>query len=240
MWYTTDRKNIEECIACMFDKVLLSEKVAENIKNLIIDHELKPGDKLPNEIQLAGILNVSRSTIREAIKILVSKNILEIQRGKGTYVCEKPGIATDPLGVTFMNKKDLLLYLFETRLIIEPEIAALAAQRATKKNVEDLEKAFDKMKEDILEGRNHTEKDMDFHDIIAKSSQNPIIQRIVPIINDCIKEGYYQTKDIPESGEKVIVYHQKVLEAIKKKQPEQAKKYMKEHIKNGMNLIAKK
>lgn len=224
----------------MFDKVLLSEKVAENIKNLIIDHELKPGDKLPNEIQLAGILNVSRSTIREAIKILVSKNILEIQRGKGTYVCEKPGIATDPLGVTFMNKKDLLLYLFETRLIIEPEIAALAAQRATKKNVEDLEKAFDKMKEDILEGRNHTEKDMDFHDIIAKSSQNPIIQRIVPIINDCIKEGYYQTKDIPESGEKVIVYHQKVLEAIKKKQPEQAKKYMKEHIKNGMNLIAKK
>ncbi|WZL72454.1 FadR/GntR family transcriptional regulator [Clostridiaceae bacterium 35-E11] len=224
----------------MFDKVLLSEKVAENIKHLIIEHELKPGNKLPNEIQLARILNVSRSTIREAIKILVSKNILEIQRGKGTYVCEKPGVVTDPLGVTFMNKKDLLLYLFETRLIIEPEIAALAAQRATKKNVEDLEKSFYKMKEDILEGRNHIEMDMDFHDIVAKSSQNPIIQRIVPMINGSIKEGYLQTKDIPQSEEKVMLYHEKVLEAIKKKNAVLAEKYMREHIENGMNLIARK
>ncbi len=224
----------------MFDKVLLSEKLAENIKNLIIEHELKPGEKLPNEIKLAEILNVSRTTIREAIKILLSRNILEIQRGKGTYVCENPGIATDPLGVTFMNKKDLLLYLFETRLIIEPEIAALAAQRATKKNIEDLEKAFYEMKEDILEGRNHTENDMDFHDIIAQSSQNPIIQRIVPIINDSIKEGYQETKDIPESGESVILYHKKVLEAIKNRQHDTAKKYMQEHIENGMNLISKK
>jgi len=224
----------------MFDKVLLSEKVANNVKNLIIDNELQPGDKLPNEIQLAKILNVSRSTVREAIKILVSRNILEIKRGKGTFVCEKPGIATDPLGVTFMNKKDLLLYLFETRLIIEPEIAALAAKRATEKNVKALEAAFVKMKNDILEGKDHTETDMDFHNIIAKSSQNPIIKRIVPIINDSIKEGYLETKDIPESGEKVISYHEKVLEAIKNKDEKAARQYMKEHVENGMQEIRKK
>ncbi|QZY54364.1 FadR/GntR family transcriptional regulator [Crassaminicella profunda] len=224
----------------MFDKVLLSEKVANNVKNLIIDNELQPGDKLPNEIQLSKILNVSRSTVREAIKILVSRNILEIKRGKGTFVCEKPGIATDPLGVTFMNKKDLLLYLFETRLIIEPEIAALAAKRATEKNVKALEEAFVKMKKDILEGKDHTETDMDFHNIIAKSSQNPIIKRIVPIINDSIKEGYLETKDIPESGEKVISYHEKVLEAIKNKDEKAARQHMKEHVENGMQEIRKK
>ncbi|MCT4619827.1 MAG: FadR family transcriptional regulator [Marinisporobacter sp.] len=224
----------------MFDKVLLSEKVANNVKNLIIDNELQPGDKLPNEIQLSKILNVSRSTVREAIKILVSRNILEIKRGKGTFVCEKPGIATDPLGVTFMNKKDLLLYLFETRLIIEPEIAALAAKRATEKNVKALEEAFAKMKKDILEGKDHTETDMDFHNIIAKSSQNPIIKRIVPIINDSIKEGYLETKDIPESGEKVISYHEKVLEAIKNKDEKAARQHMKEHVENGMQEIRKK
>ncbi|WP_165916297.1 FadR/GntR family transcriptional regulator [Marinisporobacter balticus] len=224
----------------MFDKVLLSEKVANNIKKLIIDNELQPGDKLSNEIELSKILNVSRSTIRESVKILVSMNILEIRRGKGTFVCEKPGIATDPLGVTFMNKKDLLLYLFETRLIIEPEIAALAAKRAKEKNVEALEVAFMKMEKDILEGKDHTETDMDFHNIIAKSSQNPIIKRIVPIINDCIKEGYLETKDIPESGEKVIYYHEKVLDAIKNKDEKAAKKYMKEHIENGMGQIRKK
>lgn len=224
----------------MFDKVLLSEKVANNIKNLIIDHELQPGDKLDNEIKLAKILNVSRSTVREAIKILVSKNILEIKRGKGTFVCKNPGVATDPLGVTFMNKKDLLLYLFETRLIIEPEIAVLAAQRATEKDIKDLEQAFMKMQKDILEGRDHTETDLDFHNIIANSSQNPIIKRIVPIINDSIREGYLETKDIPKSGEKVIGYHKNVLEAIKKRDTNAVKKHMREHIENGMNEIRKK
>lgn len=224
----------------MFEKVLLSEKVANNIKKMIIDHELKPGDKLANEIDLAEKLNVSRSTIREAIKILISMNILEIRRGKGTFVCEKPGIAADPLGVTFMNKKDLLLYLFETRLIIEPEMAALAAERASQKNLDRLQTVFQKMKEEILQGKDHTETDISFHNIIAKSTQNPIIQRIVPIINDSIKEGYQETKDIPESGEKVIIYHEKVLKAILQKSPQQAKHYMREHILNGMEQISRK
>lgn len=224
----------------MFEKVLLSEKVANNIKKMIIDHELKPGDKLANEIDLAEKLNVSRSTIREAIKILISMNILEIRRGKGTFVCEKPGIAADPLGVTFMNKKDLLLYLFETRLIIEPEMAALAAERASEKNLDRLQTVFHKMKEEILQGKDHTETDISFHNIIAKSTQNPIIQRIVPIINDSIKEGYQETKDIPESGEKVIIHHEKVLEAILQKSPQQAKHYMREHILNGMEQISRK
>ncbi|AOT71255.1 FadR/GntR family transcriptional regulator [Geosporobacter ferrireducens] len=224
----------------MFEKVLLSEKVANNIKKLIVDHELKPGDKLPNEIDLAEKLNVSRSTIREAIKILISMNILEIRRGKGTFVCEKPGIATDPLGVTFMNKKDLLLYLFETRLIIEPEMAALAAGRASEKNIRVLEEVFLKLKMDITEGRNHTKADITFHNIIAKSTQNPIIQRIVPIINDSIIEGYLETKDLPESNEKVLAYHEKVLDAIKNQDAEAARNYMREHIKQGMTQISMK
>ena len=224
----------------MFDKVLLSEKIANNIKALIIDQKLQPGEKLPNEIELANQLNVSRSTIREAIKTLVSKNVLEIHRGKGTYVCERPGIATDPLGVTFMNKKDLLIYLFETRLIIEPEMAALAAQRATEKNIKALEDAFHILQEQILEGKDHTKSDIKFHNIIAKSTQNPIIRRIVPIINDSIIEGYQETKDIPESGEKVLRHHRRVLDAILDKNEALARQYMREHIQSGMDQILQK
>ncbi len=224
----------------MFDKVLLSEKIANNIKALIIDQKLQPGEKLPNEIELANQLNVSRSTIREAIKTLVSKNVLEIHRGKGTYVCERPGIATDPLGVTFMNKKDLLIYLFETRLIIEPEMAALAAQRATEKNIKALEDAFHILQEQILEGKDHTKFDIKFHNIIAKSTQNPIIRRIVPIINDSIIEGYQETKDIPESGEKVLRHHRRVLDAILEKNEALARQYMREHIQSGMEQILQK
>ncbi len=224
----------------MFDKVLLSEKVAANIKELIVKNQYKPGNKLPNEMELATQLNVSRSTVREAIKILMSKNILFIKRGRGTYVCERPGVATDPLGVTFMNKKDLLLYLFETRLLIEPGIAELAGIRATEKNLEDLEGVFKEIVSNVNEGRNHTEADTHFHNIIAKSTQNPILQNILPIINDSIKEGYLETRDIPESGDKVIKDHRNILQAIKKRDSSLARTYMSEHIQNGIKQIESK
>lgn len=223
----------------MFDKVILSEKVSESIKKLIIDNKIKCGDKLPNEIELSNELNVSRSTIREAIKILVSNNVLEVKRGKGTFVSERPGLIKDPLGVTFMDEEDLLYYLFETRLIFEPEIAALSAERISSQQIEELESTFQKMKEKIIEGKDHTEWDKIFHDIIAKSTKNPIMQRILPVIKDSIIEGYRGTKEIPESGEIVLKNHEKLLNAIKKKQSDKARAYMKDIISYGMKNIKK-
>lgn len=84
----------------------LPELVAEQIEALITDEELASGDKLPNEFQMAEELNVGRGTIREAVKILVSKNVPEIQRGRGTFVCEKTGMMDDPLGLKFIKDKN--------------------------------------------------------------------------------------------------------------------------------------
>lgn len=221
-------------------KAILSETIADNIKNLIIENHLNPGDKLPNEIELTTKLNVSRSTVREAIKILVSMNILEVRRGKGTYVCDNPGIAKDPLGVTFMKNDDLLLHLFETRLLIEPQIVEVATERATEDNIQKLRNITRDLEEDIREGRNHIENDILFHNTIAKSTQNPIINRLIPIINECITGGYFKTKDLPESGETVMKFHLEILEAIEAKNPKKAKQLMEDHIYYGMKLIKKK
>ena len=115
----------------------LPELVAGQITSLIADNEYKKGEKLPNEFQLAESLNVGRGTIREAIKILVSRNIVEIRRGLGTFVAEKPGLVDDPLGLGFIeNKTKLTIDLLEIRSMIEPEIAALAAERATDADIE--------------------------------------------------------------------------------------------------------
>lgn len=160
-----------------------------------------------------------------------------MRRGKGTFVSKKPGLSKDPLGISFMDKKDLLKYLYESRLIIEPEIAALAAERATSENISGLETAFIKIQDDIQHNRDHTETDIRFHNIIAKSSQNPIINRILPIINEGISEGYRETKDISESGVKVLYHHEKILDAIKQGDPQSAKKWMAEHLRYGMDQI---
>lgn len=221
----------------MCNKILLSEKIAEDIRRLIIENTYKPGEKLPNETELTQQLHVSRSTIREAIKILISLNILEIRRGNGTFVCENPGITNDPLGIAFMNKKDLLYYHFETRLIIEPEITALAAQRATDENIKKLEEAAAKVEKDIIEDRDHSQNDIIFHNIISLSSHNPIIQRVGPIINESIIAGTLKSRSIPKSIGETIKHHNNILKAIKDKNPELARMRMKEHIQFGINLI---
>ncbi|MDA3845941.1 MAG: FadR/GntR family transcriptional regulator [Vallitaleaceae bacterium] len=224
----------------MFDKVVLSEKVADSIKKMIVDNELNPGDKLSNEIALSEALNVSRSTVREAIKLLASMNILEVRRGVGTFVSANPGLTKDPFGVSFMDQEHMLRDLFELRRIIEPPIAALAAERATTKDISSLELAFEALKTAILSGVNHTESDIAFHNIIAKSSKNPIIDRIVPIINEGILIGYDNTKDIPDSLDIVLHHHEQILEAIKNKDSVSAMRLMDEHLRFGSVQANKK
>ena len=100
---------------------LLPEQVSEQIANLITDRALHAGDKLPNEFEMAEQLGVGRGTIREAVKILVSRNVVEIKRGRGTFVCHHPGVVDDPFGFAFVkDKKKLAMDLCEIRMIIEP------------------------------------------------------------------------------------------------------------------------
>ncbi len=223
----------------VYDKSNLSEKIAQNIRQTIIDKDLHPGDKLPNELDLTKELNVSRSTLREAIKILVSTSVLEVRRGTGTFVSENPGRTKDPLGITFIEDQDLLSHFFEMRLIVEPQMAEIAAIRGTDEEIELIRKAYEHVKAAITMGLNHTGADIEFHNQIAKSTHNPILQRIVPIINDGIIGGYTKTKDIPETSDTVLEQHKNIMHAIERRNPELAKKHMLDHIQYGLELSKK-
>lgn len=224
----------------MYDKTILSEKVAASIRQMIIEENLEPGDKLPNELVMTKKFNVSRSTLREAVKMLRTNNVLEVIRGHGTYVGANPGISEDPLGTTFIEEQDLLKHFFEVRLVVEPQIVEFATIRGTEAEIDEIKAAYDEVKKDIELGKNHTEADIHFHNTIAASTHNPIIQRIVPIINDGIKGGYAKTKDIKESGEEVIAQHRRIMKAIISRNPEEAKNAMRDHILYGISQIQKK
>ena len=221
----------------MFDKTVLSERVAEQMKQMIKEKNYQPGDKLPNEIEMTKILNIGRSTIREAIKILVSTNILEVRRGRGTFVSENPGIVKDPLGTSFMEEEDLLIHFFETRLILEPQMAFLAAERGSDSEIKAIKKAYEKVEQAILNGENHTEFDIAFHNQIASCTHNPIIKRIVPIINDGIRQGVEHTKNVVESKDKLITQHQYIMGAIENHNPAAAKDAMEMHLRYGLKTF---
>lgn len=219
-------------------KKLLPDKIADEIKNMIVDKKLNIGDKLPNELELCKNLDVSRTTIREAIKILVTENILEIKRGKGTFVSERLGVSKDPLGLLFeSDKKKLIKDLFETRLIIEPELIGLVCERAEEEEIEKIKVVAKEIEELILKKENHLQKDVEFHKLIAKASHNAVVTKIIPIINDSINYGYDATKNDDSVNKAVIRVHRNIVEAISKRDKAMAKEASREHIKIAIDKL---
>ena len=222
---------------------LLGDQAADQIIQLIIDNDGKAGDKMPNEYELAEQLNVSRSTVREAIKALVSRNILEIKRGSGTFISEKCGISDDPLGLMFVKDKlKLATDLLEIRFMIEPKIASLAAINATKEDIEELSKLCDEVEELILNGIPHMEKDIEFHTAIARSSKNLVTTSLVPIINKSIAVFIDVTNT--QLKNETIETHKEILNAIKNKNANEAHDAMLLHLaynrRNINRIVAEK
>ena len=149
----------------------------------ILNKPVPIGEKIPNEYELAEMYGVGRSTIRETVKSLVSKGILEVRQGSGTYVIGTDTLGNDPLGFSkYEDKYKLALELFEVRLMLEPEIAALAAQKATEQDKEEIVRLCDEVENLYLAGENHLQKDVEFHTYIARCSKNKVIEKLVPII----------------------------------------------------------
>lgn len=161
-------------------RLSLVQEVADGITTLIKENQYVPGDKLPNEFELAEHLNVARSTVREAVKMLVSRNVLEIRRGRGTYIADNPGLAEDPWGLSLAKDKlAVLVQLLELRSIIEPKLAMLAALRATDEEITAITEACARTEAAIKEGVPHNEHDLAFHLAIAEASHNEIAAKIL-------------------------------------------------------------
>ena len=169
------------------NKKLLASQVEEELMNYILHEPVEIGEKIPNEYELAEKFGVGRSTIRETIKSLVTKGILEVRRGSGTYVISKSTFEEDPLGLArFTDKYKLALELFEVRLMLEPEIAALACEYATREEGAEIKRLCDETEQLYKAGKNHTQKDIEFHTCIARCSRNRVVELLQPIIQTAV------------------------------------------------------
>lgn len=165
----------------------LSSKLSEELLNYIRSENLKPGDRLPNESILAKKMGVGRSSIREAMKLLASRNIVTIRQGSGTYISQTPGMVEDPLGFSFITDKQKLAQdSLEVRFLLEPAIASLAAQNASEEDIALLRRLCQEVEDLVRLGQDHTQKDIEFHTAIALSSKNVVVPRLIPVINSAI------------------------------------------------------
>lgn len=228
----------------------LSQEIANKITSMIVAGKLCPGQQIPNEQDLIEQFQVSRSTIREAVKYLSSKNILEIKRGKGTFVCEVPGLGDDPFGFRFILDQDLLKHLCEVRQIIEPYAAALAAQRGTEAEINRLEtiaREID-MASSALKGAYETppqemldrifEKEIEFHDTLCAMSKNPILQRFIPVLNKHLLANYSNLLFRNHLTSKEHIYtHHEICVALRNRDIQGSKDITAQHIKNSIEIL---
>lgn len=214
----------------------LSKQVVDEILNMItVEKKFKIGDKLPNENELSTILNVSRTTLREAIKVLVSKGVVEIKRGKGTFVL-KDEIDNFTLGNLNNNHSDLK-DLLEMRLILEPVTVYLATKRASEKELERIISYGEKIEEKIKKGEDRTKYEHLFHSAIAKASNNSFMQELIPIINKSINEGVILSKKHEKATELTIKDHRMIIDFMKNRNAQGAKSAMSIHIINTIECF---
>ncbi len=226
----------------------ISDEIVEQLRSLIFEGKLKPGERLPPERELANTLNVSRVSLRESLNTLQGMGLLEIQQGNRTFV--RP-ITTrsvhDPL-VKFMKTNDSNgLKILEVRKYIEIGSVSLAARRATPQEIHNLSKILQIMEEDITKNRLGAKTDIEFHTAIAEATHNELYIHIIYTIYDLLQEqirkswgGVFRKK---EKRKKLFHQHMGIFEGIKEHDPrkgeEQAAKhfdYVNESWENSLNI----
>ena len=222
--------------------VRFSEQIASRIDSLILSSEFKPGDKLPSERELAESFGVSRSAIREALKLLAERGLVKPRMGQGTFVCD-PGVdnVISSLTVASRLRNGTTAHIDEARLLLEVPIAGLSAERATPADMEKMEAAIGimdktlKTLQDPESLREFVEADLDFHIALAAATQNPFILILSNSIVDILHQDRL-LKDQPTLRTSRSVrleghqYHKQILECVRRGDPDGAMTAMRKHL----------
>lgn len=203
----------------------------ENIRSFIDKGELSPGDKLPSERELQELFGVSRSILREALRVVESQGLINIIQGKGAYV-KKPGLRTviEPVRRLINDGSITLGHLMQARKVLEPQIAGFACLNASDEQLAMLEQDINDMVKYLNFPEKYLESDKGFHSRLAVLTGNPVLVIMIwPLIN--LFEGFIPLfYERPGTPQKVFSAHKTILEALKSRDPAKAIATMQEHL----------
>ena len=211
-------------------KKRIHEEIIDQIREELADGRLKPGDRLPSERELSAKFQVSRASVREAIRALESMDVVTIKTGEGTFVSTGSEILFSPLVSIILQQKDVLLDIFEARKVIEPEIAALAARRASSEDIRQMEEMLEEQARQIARGESGLEADTAFHSLLTQSTKNKVFLRLNDAIVDSLYESRERSLHVPGRPARSVAGHREILKAIRAKNPAQARNAMLHHL----------
>jgi GntR family transcriptional repressor for pyruvate dehydrogenase complex len=210
----------------------LYEQIVQQIEESILKGTLKPGNQLPAERELALQFGVSRTAVREAVKALREKGLVEAYSGRGTFV-------TDGTSQAIRQSLDLMVKigqpdgstsLAELRAILEPEIAALAATRVEEQYLTTMREAVAVMDRSRRDPDAYIEADLDFHLALAEAAANPLILSLIDSIVGLLREQRMRIFKVDGGPERGQFHHKRILQAIEQRDPERARATMRAHL----------
>ena len=216
----------------------LSVKIADQLTEMISKRRYQPGDKRPGELELAEELQISRTTLREALRILSTRGLVEARRGIGTFVTESRSVHADYDVLKIQNTNVTARELYEMRLMFEPQAAYYAALRASDEELETIFR-YGELDEEMIRRRDPLwdESEQKFHNSIASATHNQFITALLPIFNRAIHQGIILANESPEVSEMTLHDHRVLMDYLRDRNPEGAKTAMYLHIINTMRAF---
>jgi DNA-binding FadR family transcriptional regulator len=216
----------------------LSQQIARQLLSAVIAGHYRGEDKLPSERELMTTFQASRSAVREALGTLAAKGILTIEQGRSTTINPPDRWnSLDPELLLLLNSDGLFDQLTEVRRIIEPEIAALAAERITPARLDLLRTLTEGPLDESVE--QHVERDTQFHLELAKAASNPVLLMVVSSISELLRESRRRAYVVPGELEKASRHHTLIREAIERRDPAAARRCMVAHMDQVAGALAR-
>ncbi|MGA8500403.1 MAG: FadR/GntR family transcriptional regulator [Candidatus Sulfotelmatobacter sp.] len=213
----------------------LYEQIVQQIEESVLNGSLKPGDQLPAERDLAQRLGVSRTAVREAVKTLREKGLVEAYSGRGTFITNGTSQAARQsfdlmVKIGQQGQQEGLPYLVELRLALEPGIAAMAAERVTDEDLKAMREAVAVMDRAQENAEAYIEADLDFHLALAEAAANPLILSLIDSIVGLLREQRIKIFNVEGGPQRGQFHHKRILEAMERRDPEMARGAMRAHL----------
>jgi len=216
------------------------EDVAKQIERQILK-KLKPGDKLPPERELAEMLHVSRSSIRDAIRSLELMGLVEPRQGAGTIVRELSAKSLlNPFASALKHRHELVGELLDFRKMLEPPLAARAATHASTDELTEMDEILRRQEVKLSDGQAAIAEDAEFHYTVALASGNSVVLKLLDMVMELLRETRERSLQVEGRPQKSLAGHRRILAAIKRHDAETAKAAMRRHIEDIEEIVLEK
>jgi GntR family transcriptional repressor for pyruvate dehydrogenase complex len=208
----------------------LYEQIVEQVEKIYPERTTSAGDQLPAERELAQTFGVSRTAVREAIKALRKKGLVEVFSGRGTYVTHPPQPVTQSLDLRIrISQEESTMHLAELRQLLEPGIAALAASRIEEQLLATMREAVATMDRSVHDPDAYVEADLDFHLALAEAAGNPLVLSLLDSIVGLLRQQrsrFFEVDGGPQRGQ---FHHKRILQPVERRDPDEARQAMRDH-----------